>query len=171
MDRTGKLHQDICCKRQAGHNIFAFSVVYGAFTIVTMLIINVVAFAIALLLTKGLKGTNLFRTVFFLPNLIGGIVLSYIWLMIFNVLLVPVQHDDHVNTMDGILGTCHRCFMAANRLHDDHLHCGVSRIFRVISSRLQNRRSIGMADVKKRHDPNADPYHCGMYIPYTDKRI
>ena len=67
---------------------FLHSLWYTAlFTIVTMLIINVVAFAIALLLTKGLKGTNLFRTVFFLPNLIGGIVLSYIWLMIFNVFL------------------------------------------------------------------------------------
>ncbi len=59
------------------------------FTIVTMLIINVVAFAIALLLTKGIRGTNFFRTSFFLPNLIGGIVLSYIWLMIFNAVLEP----------------------------------------------------------------------------------
>lgn len=57
------------------------------FTLVSMLIINVVAFAIALLFTKGLKATNFFRTMFFLPNLIGGIVLSYIWLMIFNVIL------------------------------------------------------------------------------------
>ena len=57
------------------------------FTVVTMLIINVVAFAIAMALTKGLKGTNFFRTCFFLPNLIGGIVLSYIWLMIFNSVL------------------------------------------------------------------------------------
>ena len=40
-----------------------------------------------MLLTKGIKGTNIFRTVFFLPNLIGGIVLSYIWLMIFNSIL------------------------------------------------------------------------------------
>jgi raffinose/stachyose/melibiose transport system permease protein len=54
------------------------------FTAVTVLIINVAAFAIAMALTKGIKGTNLFRTVFFLPNLIGGIVLSYVWLMIFN---------------------------------------------------------------------------------------
>ena len=54
------------------------------FTVVTMIIINVVAFAIAWCLTKGIKRTSLFRTVFFLPNLIGGIVLSYVWLMIFN---------------------------------------------------------------------------------------
>lgn len=57
------------------------------FTVVTVLIINLASFVIAMLLTKGIKGTNLFRTVFFLPNLIGGIVLSYIWLMIFNAIL------------------------------------------------------------------------------------
>ena len=57
------------------------------FTVVTVLIINVVSFAIAFALTKGIRGTNLFRTAFFLPNLIGGIVLSYIWLMIFNAVL------------------------------------------------------------------------------------
>ncbi len=67
---------------------FIHSLWYTAlFTIVSMLIINVVSFAIAMLLTKGIKGTNLFRTVFFMPNLIGGIVLSYIWLMIFNAVL------------------------------------------------------------------------------------
>lgn len=67
---------------------FLHSIWYTAlFTVVSMVIINVVAFAIAMALTKGIRGTNLFRTVFFLPNLIGGIVLSYIWLMIFNAVL------------------------------------------------------------------------------------
>ena len=67
---------------------FIHSLWYTAlFTVVTVLIINVVAFAIAMALTKGIKGTNFFRTSFFLPNLIGGIVLSYIWLMIFNSVL------------------------------------------------------------------------------------
>lgn len=54
------------------------------FTVVSVITINVIAFLLALLLTKGLKGTNLFRTTFFMPNLIGGIVLGYIWLMIIN---------------------------------------------------------------------------------------
>jgi raffinose/stachyose/melibiose transport system permease protein len=67
---------------------FLHSIWYTAlFTVVSVVIINVVSFAIAMALTKGIKGTNLFRTVFFLPNLIGGIVLSYIWLMIFNAIL------------------------------------------------------------------------------------
>lgn len=57
------------------------------FTIVSVLTINVIAFAIAMLLTKGIKGTNLFRTVFFMPNLIGGIVLGYIWQILLNGIL------------------------------------------------------------------------------------
>lgn len=51
----------------------------AAFTVVSTILINVLALAIALLLTRGLRGTNLFRTTFFMPNLIGGIVLGYIW--------------------------------------------------------------------------------------------
>ena len=67
---------------------FLHSIWYTAlFTIVSVLIINLVSFAIAMALTKGIRGTNIFRTVFFLPNLIGGIVLSYVWLMIFNAIL------------------------------------------------------------------------------------
>ena len=57
------------------------------FTVVSTLLINVIAFAIALALTRGLKGTNIFRTVFFLPNLIGGIVLGYIWQILLNGIL------------------------------------------------------------------------------------
>ncbi|MEK4511938.1 carbohydrate ABC transporter permease [Paenibacillus sp. FSL K6-2524] len=55
-----------------------------AFTLVAVVAINLFAFIIALLLTRGKKGTNLFRTVFFMPNLIGGIVLGYIWQLIIN---------------------------------------------------------------------------------------
>lgn len=54
------------------------------FTVISVITINVLAFLLALLLTKAIKGTNLFRTTFFTPNLIGGIVLGYIWLMIIN---------------------------------------------------------------------------------------
>ena len=53
-----------------------------AFTIVSVLAINLLAFAIAFFLTKGIKGSNIFRTVFFIPNLIGGIVLGYLWKII-----------------------------------------------------------------------------------------
>jgi raffinose/stachyose/melibiose transport system permease protein len=58
------------------------------FTIVTVISINVLAFTLALLLTKGIKGTNVFRTIFFMPNLIGGIVLGWIWQVIINGVLL-----------------------------------------------------------------------------------
>ena len=54
------------------------------FTVVSVVSVNVLAFLLALLLTKPLKGVNFFRTVFFMPNLIGGIVLGYIWNVIIN---------------------------------------------------------------------------------------
>ena len=57
------------------------------FTVVSTLLINVLALTVALLLTRQIKGTNVFRTVFFMPNLIGGIVLGYIWQILFNCVL------------------------------------------------------------------------------------
>lgn len=67
------------------------------FTLVSVITINIIAFVLASLLTKGLKATNLFRTVFFMPNLIGGIVLGYIWQLIINGVLqtagVTITYD------------------------------------------------------------------------------
>ena len=63
---------------------FQFTV---SFAVVSILLINVIAFALALLLTRNLRGTNVFRTVFFMPNLIGGIVLGYIWQILINCVL------------------------------------------------------------------------------------
>ena len=57
------------------------------FAVVSLVLINVLAFAVAYALTQGIRGSNLFRTVFFMPNLIGGIVLGYIWSMIFDGIL------------------------------------------------------------------------------------
>ena len=59
----------------------------AAFAAVTIAIINVIAFAIAYALTQKMRGSNFFRTVFFMPNLIGGVVLGYIWSMIFDAVL------------------------------------------------------------------------------------
>ena len=58
-----------------------------AFAIVTIILINVISFAIAYALTQKMRGSNVFRTVFFMPNLIGGVVLGYIWSMIFDGIL------------------------------------------------------------------------------------
>ncbi len=57
------------------------------FAVVSIVLINVIALGLALLLTRNIRGTNAFRTVFFMPNLIGGIVLGYIWQSLINCLL------------------------------------------------------------------------------------
>ena len=67
---------------------FGFTAV---FTVVSTVLINVCAFAIALVLTRGIRGTNLFRTVYFMPNLIGGILLGYIWQILLNGVLANLQ--------------------------------------------------------------------------------
>ena len=59
----------------------------AVFAVVSLAIINVLAFMVAYVLTLEIKGSNIFRTVFFMPNLIGGIVLGYIWSMIFDGIL------------------------------------------------------------------------------------
>ena len=61
------------------------------FTIVTTIIINVVSFLLAYMFTKAMRGANLFRSVFFMPNLIGGIVLGYIWQILINCVLSIVE--------------------------------------------------------------------------------
>ena len=74
------------------------------FTVVSVITVNVFAFIIALLLTKGIRGTNLFRSVFFLPNLIGGIVLGYIWNLLINGILSNFGVDITFKTGYGFLG-------------------------------------------------------------------
>lgn len=60
------------------------------YVIVVVILVNVIAFAIAYLLTRGIKGQNFFRAGFFTPNLIGGIVLGYIWQFVFSRVFVSV---------------------------------------------------------------------------------
>lgn len=64
------------------------------FTLVSIVTVNIFAFVLALLLTKGLKGTNFFRSIFFMPNLIGGIVLGYVWNLLINGLLLKFFGED-----------------------------------------------------------------------------
>ncbi|MBR5225727.1 MAG: sugar ABC transporter permease [Clostridia bacterium] len=79
----------------------------AAFTVVSTVLINVIAFLIALTLTRGIRGTNIFRTVFFLPNLIGGIVLGYIWQILLNGILtnlgLPLLALDAKNGFWGLI--------------------------------------------------------------------
>ena len=74
------------------------------FAFVSVLFINALAFAVAYALTRGIKGSNLFRTVFFMPNLIGGIVLGYIWSMIFDGILIKYNTSVVLETKYGFWG-------------------------------------------------------------------
>ena len=76
----------------------------AAFTLVAIVTINIFAFGIALLLTKKIKGTNIFRTVFFMPNLIGGIVLGYTWQQMINAVLLKYETTIVTNAKYGFLG-------------------------------------------------------------------
>lgn len=86
-------------------NTFVHSLWFTAlFAVVSLVLINVIAFAIALVLTQSLPGTNIFRTVFFMPNLIGGIVLGYIWQLIFNGILAQFDLALNLNEKYGFWG-------------------------------------------------------------------
>ena len=74
------------------------------FAFVSSILINVLAFSIALALTKGFKGTNAFRTVFFMPNLIGGIVLGYVWQLLLNGILAHFQKTLTYSSKYGFWG-------------------------------------------------------------------
>lgn len=80
---------------------FGFTTV---FTVVTLVLINVIAFAVAMVLTREIRGTNLFRTVFFMPNLIGGIVLGYVWQLIFNGILAHYDLALKISAKYGFWG-------------------------------------------------------------------
>lgn len=84
---------------------FQHSFWYTALTaVVSLVLINVLAFTVAYLLTQNIKGSNIFRTVFFMPNLIGGIVLGYIWSMIFDGILSAYNTSILLETKYGFWG-------------------------------------------------------------------
>ena len=74
------------------------------FTVVSIVTVNVFAFALSLILTRGIKGTNFFRSVFFMPNLIGGIVLGYIWNLLINGVLSRFGVDITYSAKYGFWG-------------------------------------------------------------------
>ena len=74
------------------------------FAIVSLVLINVLAFLVALALTQNIKGKNIFRTVFFMPNLIGGIVLGYVWQLIFDGIFVKFDTALKLNETLGFWG-------------------------------------------------------------------
>ena len=128
---------------------FIHSLWYTAlYTVVTVLLINVLAFAVAMLLTKGIKGTNIFRTVFFMPNLIGGIVLGYVWQLLLN----------------GILANFDRTLTYSEVFRHPEYTGRTDR-----SSK--DRWSKFMADFEKRDHTDGHALNYDLYLPDTDERI
>ncbi len=78
------------------------TVIYSVFSVI---LINVVAFLLAYMVTSGVKGQNFFRAGFFIPNLIGGIVLGYVWKFVFNRAFVAIGEAISQGTVPSLLST------------------------------------------------------------------
>ena len=84
---------------------FKQAFIYTAkYAVVSVVVINVLSFFLGYLLTLKIKGSNIFRATFFMPNLIGGIVLSYIWQLIFNGVLIRYNTYLTANAKFGFWG-------------------------------------------------------------------
>ena len=98
-------------KKAFEDTVFRHSFWYTAlFAVASLIIVNAVAFALASALTKNMRGTNIFRTIFFMPNLIGGIVLGYIWQFIFEIVFSQL-----IFNKDGIINIPFFCNMLQDR--------------------------------------------------------
>jgi raffinose/stachyose/melibiose transport system permease protein len=86
------------------NNFLNATIFTAKFAVVSVILINIFAFSLALLLTRKMRGENGFRTVFFMPNLIGGIVLGYIWLLIINGILINFGVDITYSAKFGFWG-------------------------------------------------------------------
>ena len=88
----------------AGQNFIQAFGFTTLFTVISIVTVNVIAFILAYFLTKKIKGTNFFRTVFFMPNLIGGIVLGYTWQTMINAVLATYATTLAANPKYGFIG-------------------------------------------------------------------
>ena len=135
------------------------------FAAVSLIVINVFAFALAMALTQKMKGTNIFRTIFFMPNLIGGIVLGYIWQLIFNGILAKYQTALGFKRVVRLLGVDHPCELAADRIYDDHLHRGAPVDPGRRDGSGADRRRVRDPEAFPGDDPHDDAVHYDLYVP------
>ena len=98
---VGVANYNVILKDASFLSSFKFTIL---FAVVSIILINVIAFGLALLLTKELRGTNIFRTVFFMPNLIGGIILGYIWQLLLNGVLLYMNRTLTYSSVYGFWG-------------------------------------------------------------------
>lgn len=141
------------------------------FAIVSLVLINVIAFAVAYALTRGIKGSNIFRTVFFMPNLIGGIVLGYIWSMIFDGILSRYGTSILLDSTLGFWGLIILIVLAADRLHDDNIHRGIAKRAGGADRGREDRRRKRLADAFPRHHTLRYAVHNNMHVPFPYERL
>ena len=132
------------------------------YVVVSVVLVNVVAFLLALLVTGKLRGKKFFRAGFFVPNLIGGIVLGYIWQFIFKTILVYIGKNAGIGFLSKswlsspvprIDRPDHRNGMAAVRLHDADLHRRTDECICRSARGCQDRRMYGEPGDKKHCHP------------------
>ena len=135
------------------------------FVVINMILVNLIAFLLALLCTNGIKGDGFFRAAYFLPNLIGGIVLGYIWQFVFNNVLINL-------TKTSFLVQTHcRVYLAVCRLYHASLHHRPYPGPEGCTGSGADRRSKCNSDSV----PGQDPDDCfdihDLYLPDPDVRI
>ena len=136
------------------------------FAFVSVLFINVLAFTVAYFLTKGIKGSNLFRTVFFMPNLIGGIVLGYIWSMIFDGILVKYNTSVVLESRYGFWGLIIlMCWQQVGYMMIIYIHSGG------YAGGRPHRRRQQLAAAVEGHHPQYDELLHHLHLPDPDQRL
>ena len=136
------------------------------FAFVSVLFINALAFAVAYALTRGIKGSNLFRTVFFMPNLIGGIVLGYIWSMIFDGFLVAYGQSVVLNSHFGFWGLIILlCWQQVGYMMIIYIRAGG------YAGGGPHRRRHQLAGPVEGHYPQHDELLHHLHFPDADQRL
>ena len=155
---------------------FRYAFGYTAlFAVVSLVLINVLAFAVAYALTQGIKGSNLYRTVFFMPNLIGGIVLGYIWSMIFDGVLSRWSTSILMETKYGFWGLIIlMCWQQIGYM----MIIYIAGLQNVPGEMLEAARIDGatrwqtlFADPVQGDHPQCDALHHHLHVPVPDQRL
>ena len=141
------------------------------FAVASLIIINAVAFALASALTKNMRGTNIFRTIFFMPNLIGGIVLGYIWQLIFNGILEKYGTALALNEWYGFWGLIILVSWQQIGYMMIIYIAGLQSIPGDVMEAAQIDGAGKWTKIIQSHDSNDDAIHYHLYVLITDKRI
>lgn len=121
-------------------------------------------------LTLGIRGSNVFRTVFFVPNLVGGIILGYIWQYIFNGILQYYGTNLALNANFGFWGlVILMCWQQAGYMMI--IYIAVSRAYLMIFMRRLKLTAQAKTVAYKCNIADDDAFHHNLHIPYTYKLI